>query len=554
MDTFMRRRTLRNGFPEFSGPLFKEGHMFRRKKEVWARLSGSCLYFYNLSPEEMTALQQSEPGPMVEPDDTNYDKDIQVIKCVKGSRKNEIVIVDEDRHSCSIFVPTDDEFEPWLRMLQEASQARIEIYYEFGQVLGKGAYGVVRMGRCLRTKELVAIKIMDKTSLKEKDFRLLKREMLIVHHLQHPNIVSTLDIFDSRDTLHVVMELMHGGMLYDVISAQGRFQEHHAAQAMADLFESLKYLHAHNIMHRDLKPENLLCSSNKFPYGVKLADFGFAKFIDSVEEYALGSAVGTPYYVSPEVVRKSPYGTGCDMWSCGVILYNLLSGKQPFAGANKNEVLKKIKAVDYSFPDEYWSSISPQATSLIRGLLQLDPNKRLSAQGALHHEWITSQLRMGETAVNSQDDLVERVKTLRHSRASEGRFRWAAQVVITLGRISNSPIFVEEDKDEIDEKQRQQCKAIDGMLIDGMNTAGPKCQKVPVASGGVGPQRSLSEEPDTLLMHGVSTTPTSARHESAVSFAPSQKAQLGKATMLRKFGSVGKEVSLKDRILGRENK
>jgi len=432
MDTFEKKRTLRHGLPEMSGTLWKEGRAFRRKKQFYCKLTGSVLYFF--------------PPDDADLDDMEYRvsaKEAQINKCVRGSRAMEIMVQDQDLHSFSVFTSTPEEYAAWYSALFAASKQRVESFYEVGSTLGKGSYGIVRLARDRETGERVAIKMLEKTRMKESDYRLLKREMLIVHHLKHPRVVGTYDIFDTSDRLFIVLELMPGGMLYDVIGKQGTFRERDAALVVKDLCEALEYLHKHNIMHRDIKPENLLCKNGTAPFEVKLADFGFAKFIDSVEEYVLGSAVGTPYYVAPEVVKKQPYNTFCDMWSTGVILYNLLTGKQPFSGTKKHEVLTKIKNGEYSFPEEDFKHVSAEAKSLIRGLLQTDPGKRLSASGALHHPWIKTQLE-ANTASDSnsiepdeQENLIQRVTTLSRTQQKENaKLRLAVAAVMSANRLA----------------------------------------------------------------------------------------------------------------------
>eukprot|EP00184_Porphyridium_aerugineum_P003732 CAMPEP_0184696982 /NCGR_PEP_ID=MMETSP0313-20130426/4123_1 /TAXON_ID=2792 /ORGANISM="Porphyridium aerugineum, Strain SAG 1380-2" /LENGTH=485 /DNA_ID=CAMNT_0027155741 /DNA_START=196 /DNA_END=1653 /DNA_ORIENTATION=+ len=445
MDTFEKKRTMRHELAEMNGVLHKEGRTFKRKKPYYCRLSGSVLNFYPPEMEEaVNDAMQFQPS----------EKEIQINNVVKGSRKLEIIVQDFDLRTTSIYVNEPDEFEMWFATLCIAAKSRIESFYEFGQVLGKGSYGIVRLGRDRQTKELVAIKILEKATMKEKDYRLLRREMVIAAHLKHDNIVSTLDIFDTSTRLYLVLEFMPGGMLYDVIAQQGRFSESHAAVIMKDLFESLSYLHSHSIMHRDIKPENLLCTRNRYPLNVKLADFGFAKFIDNMEEYTLGSAVGTPYYVAPEVVKKEGYNTFCDMWSAGIIMYNLLSGKRPFEGTKRPEVLAKIKEGQFTFPNEDWDDISAEAKRLIRGLLQVDPSKRLSARGALNHPWFEIQLNM---TAEQQKNLRAKVENLSTNKPSNQRFKHAVQTIIVANRFQLHRL---ESSDSDDEDTRRTLNAL----------------------------------------------------------------------------------------------
>lgn len=162
---------------------------------------------------------------------------------------------------------------------------------------------------------------------------------------------------------------------------------------MKDLFEGLAYLHKHNIVHRDIKPDNILCERRERPYGCKLADFGLSNFFEESSldrknnDQVLSSSVGTPLYVAPEISKKKPYGPPVDMWSCGVIMHLMLSGKLPFKAKTTTELFELIAKQPLLFKDKYWHDISPEAKNLVSSLLQKDPLKRLPAGAALHHDW-----------------------------------------------------------------------------------------------------------------------------------------------------------------------
>jgi len=154
---------------------------------------------------------------------------------------------------------------------------------------------------------------------------------------------------------------------------------------MRQILAAVTYCHNLNIIHRDIKPQNLLFESHDKDSRIKLIDFGISAFFKSASK--LNLRVGTPYYVSPEVINKS-YDSKCDIWSCGVLLYILLCGKPPFDGKKQDEVFAKILKGEYSMSGADWENISKQAKDLVKKMLILNPAERISAVDALNHSWI----------------------------------------------------------------------------------------------------------------------------------------------------------------------
>uniref|UniRef100_A0A7S0ZHD7 Protein kinase domain-containing protein n=1 Tax=Timspurckia oligopyrenoides TaxID=708627 RepID=A0A7S0ZHD7_9RHOD len=224
---------------------------------------------------------------------------------------------------------------------------------------------------------------------------------------------------------------MEGGELFDVIATSGSFSEMNAQRIMRDILQGIAYLHTHSIVHRDIKPENVLCKSSKsFPLTVKIADLGLAGFLGEsgeMSERNQQQMIGTAAYVAPEIVRKEPYGAGVDVWASGVLLYIMLTGKMPFYGNDESEVLKMILdgEVDYSLPE--FEPISESAKSLLRSLLQKDPNRRLTAQAALNHRWIE------DSSIVSDAPLGNDYSNLHSSRR---KFRRAVIAVASLKKMS----------------------------------------------------------------------------------------------------------------------
>jgi len=147
----------------------------------------------------------------------------------------------------------------------------------------------------------------------------------------------------------------------------------------------VNYCHSKNIVHRDLKPENILLEQNKDFDQIKIIDFGTSLVFDPSKR--LDEKLGTPYYIAPEVLNKS-YNEKCDLWSCGVISYIILSGQPPFNGASDQEIMKKVRAGKFAFSDTCWAAISDKAKDFISQLLIVDIDSRPSASEALQHPWI----------------------------------------------------------------------------------------------------------------------------------------------------------------------
>uniref|UniRef100_A0A671XZX8 calcium/calmodulin-dependent protein kinase n=1 Tax=Sparus aurata TaxID=8175 RepID=A0A671XZX8_SPAAU len=240
--------------------------------------------------------------------------------------------------------------------------------YQLYEELGKGAFSVVRRCMKISTGQEYAAKIINTKKLSARDHQKLEREARICRLLKHPNIVT-------------------GGELFEDIVAREYYSEADASHCIQQILESVNHCHINGIVHRDLKPENLLLASKLKGAAVKLADFGLAIEVQGDQQAWFGFA-GTPGYLSPEVLRKDPYGKPVDMWACGVILYILLVGYPPFWDEDQHRLYQQIKAGAYDFPSPEWDTVTPEAKDLINKMLTINPAKRVTATDALKHPWI----------------------------------------------------------------------------------------------------------------------------------------------------------------------
>uniref|UniRef100_A0A8C6WJ40 calcium/calmodulin-dependent protein kinase n=1 Tax=Neogobius melanostomus TaxID=47308 RepID=A0A8C6WJ40_9GOBI len=250
-----------------------------------------------------------------------------------------------------------------------------------------GAFSVVRRCMKISTGQEYAAKIINTKKLSARDHQKLEREARICRLLKHPNIVRLHDSISEEGFHYLVFDLVTGGELFEDIVAREYYSEADASHCIQQILEAVLHCHQMGVVHRDLKPENLLLASKLKGAAVKLADFGLAIEVQGDQQAWFGFA-GTPGYLSPEVLRKDPYGKPVDMWACGVILYILLVGYPPFWDEDQHRLYQQIKAGAYDFPSPEWDTVTPEAKDLINKMLTINPAKRVTATDALKHPWI----------------------------------------------------------------------------------------------------------------------------------------------------------------------
>ncbi|XP_060772801.1 calcium/calmodulin-dependent protein kinase type II delta 2 chain isoform X7 [Neoarius graeffei] len=289
--------------------------------------------------------------------------------------------------------------------------------YQLYEELGKGAFSVVR--RCVKISsgQEYAAKIINTKKLSARDHQKLEREARICRLLKHPNIVRLHDSISEEGFHYLVFDLVTGGELFEDIVAREYYSEADASHCIQQILESVHHCHINGIVHRDLKPENLLLASKLKGAAVKLADFGLAIEVQGEQQAWFGFA-GTPGYLSPEVLRKDPYGKPVDMWACGVILYILLVGYPPFWDEDQHRLYQQIKAGAYDFPSPEWDTVTPEAKDLINKMLTINPNKRITAAEALKHPWICQ--RSTVASMMHRQETVECLKKFNARRKLKG--------------------------------------------------------------------------------------------------------------------------------------
>ena len=298
--------------------------------------------------------------------------------CLESSKKN--IKID---NSCAYISPHYAQTYKNLTVRSVIQKTTdIESDYKYLEILGTGSFGEVKKARHILTNELRAIKILYKKEFTKKEREEILIEVQIMAFLDHPNVINIYEFYENKNYLYIVMELCEGGELFDKIKEFKRFPEKEAKKIFKSILEAITYMHSQGITHRDLKPENIFIDS--LDWVIKIGDYGASSFFKNGQIFE--KRYGTPYYIAPEVLNHS-YNEKCDLWSLGVILYVLLSGKPPFYGRNENEIFEKILIGEYKDDIKEFEDITDDAKDLMKNLLNLDFKKRFSAKQSLQHKF-----------------------------------------------------------------------------------------------------------------------------------------------------------------------
>lgn len=259
--------------------------------------------------------------------------------------------------------------------------------FEFHEELGRGQFGTTFLVTEKGTGRKCACKAISKRKLQNaEDIEDVRNEIRILHHLSgHENIVELIGAYEGNKHVYIVMELLAGGELFDRIVEKGKYSEKDAADTLRTIVRCIDYCHQLSVMHRDLKPENFVLKDRSSDSPICAIDFGLSTFYR--ENQVFTDLVGSPYYVAPEVLRRR-YGNASDIWSCGIILYILLSGVPPFWAQTEQGIFDAILAGNLDLTSDPWPKVSAEAKELISGMLESDPKKRLTTAQVLAHPWV----------------------------------------------------------------------------------------------------------------------------------------------------------------------
>ena len=296
-------------------------------------------------------------------------------------------------------IDEDIKYEPKNKVIISRSKVTIDTnlitsggtnnpYYEYYKIklLGEGSFGKVFLAKNKKLNMNFAMKIIKKAFSDIQEDEKIMNEINILRKLDHPNILKINDFYLTKDEYIIITEFCPEGELFYEIKNFAPFDEALAGWYMKQIFSAFNYCHKSKIIHRDLKPENILIAQrNKKRFNtIKIIDFGTAMLFSKKDKNLTGSI----YYLAPEIISKNrTYTEKCDIWSCGIIMYILLTGRPPFNGATDEDVLKNILKNQIDLEKYPLSVTSSKAKNLLKKLLESDPKKRITAEEALNDEW-----------------------------------------------------------------------------------------------------------------------------------------------------------------------
>jgi len=355
-------------------------------KKYYLCLVGKDIYYYKSDKKEELQGMHNLTGCFV--------KEKDVIE-VEGNSLYGFSIVFSNKIR-SYYCSSKKNLEDWISTLRAAiGYQHFSDFYEMKNDLGEGKFGLVKLGIHKKTGEKVAIKIIKKDAMDNKDLELVRSEIDIMKLCKHHNVVRLLDHFENSEFIFIVMEYLSGGNLSDYFHKKKyNFTENEAALVISQICHGIDYLHKYGVVHRDLKPENIMMSKKDSLENIRVMDFGLSKIMGPLEKAADG--FGTLSFVAPEVLIRKPYNKEVDIWSIGVSLYYMLTGTLPFDDENDNEevIAKKIVFSKLQFYDKKWKKFSELCMDFIEKCLVKEPEKRAKTEDLLKHQWIQKYLEV----------------------------------------------------------------------------------------------------------------------------------------------------------------
>ena len=360
----------------YQGKLYK--FVKDKMKELWFKLIYKDLYYYKNKNEKVHRGMHNLSGLFLK---------TEGVKEIQGKKYYWFTIINPNKNR-DYYCDNEEDYNNWVSVLKKATgYTNLLEIYDIKQKLGKGKFGLVKLGINKKKKKKVAVKIMNKNNMDSSDLELVRTEIEILKICQHPYIIKLYDVFENVDYIYIIMEHCPGGDLFSFLKKRDFcLKEEKVVVIMYKLCKAVYYVHSYGIAHRDIKPENVLLTSEDEDADIRLMDFGLSKIVGPNQKCT--EPYGTLTYCAPEIILDKPYIKTVDSWSLGVMTYLMLSGSLPFSGKNEHEIAKNVVYSKLDFTKKpIWNDISKEAKDFISKLLEKDLKKRIDMKTALEHSW-----------------------------------------------------------------------------------------------------------------------------------------------------------------------
>ena len=360
----------------YQGKLYK--FVNDKFKELWFKLIYKDLFYYKYKTDKNHRGMHNLSGLFLQ---------AQGLKEIKGRKMYCFNILFPSKNRI-YYCDNEEEYKNWINALKKATgYTNLLDLYDIKQKLGKGKFGLVKLGINKETKDKVAVKVMNKNNMDSSDLELVRTEIEILKICQHPYIIKLYDIFENVDYIYIIMEYCPGGDLFSYLQKRNfTLEEEKVAIIMYKLCKAVFYVHSYGIAHRDIKPENVLLTSDDENADIRLLDFGLSKIVGPGQKCT--EPYGTLTYCAPEIILDTPYLKSVDSWSLGVMTYLMLSGGLPFTGKDEHEIAKNVVYSRVNFEKKpIWKEISNEAKDFITKLLDKNLKTRIEMKAALEHPW-----------------------------------------------------------------------------------------------------------------------------------------------------------------------
>jgi len=377
-----------------------EGYLYKiqgnKMKKIYFKLIHKDLYYYKSKDIKKHKGMHNLSGVYIK------DEGMVTIKDKKLYCFN-IIFPSKER---KYYLQNEKEYLKWVESIRKVVHySNLRDLYKIKGNLGKGKFGLVKLGEHKESGRQVAIKIINKEVIEGMELERIKSEIDILKIAKHPNIIKLYDVFENEKYIYIIMEYCAGGDLFNYIEKRDfKIKESRAAEIVHKLCTAVYFLHQYGIIHRDLKPENILMTDITDDADIRLVDFGLGKMIGPGEK--CDEPFGTFSYVAPEVLQEKPYDFKVDLFAIGIITYLLVAGFLPFDDENsEKEIARQTVYEPTPFPSFVWKNISLEAKMFVDNLLDKNPDKRMNIQEVLQHKWLQ---KFSENEENKKDVFARR--------------------------------------------------------------------------------------------------------------------------------------------------